>query len=249
MAREQTWVSGFVLHTRAFRESSVIAELFTATHGRVSVVFRGVKSASKKNNKSRLLQPFQPLSFLWYGDKELKTGKAFEAEGAGFFFSGAVLYSAMYLNEILLRVLYKDDPHPDLFLYYRETLQHLQSIASDDLLTLEVLLRRFEWQLLNALGYQLSLDYDSNYAAIVSDQYYRYDPDIGFTIAPRKLDPTYKQHCFIGAELLGIQHQAWHEAGVLKAAKRLMRLALAPHLGDKPLKSRMLFKHVKGDKE
>jgi len=77
MSREQQWVKGYVLHSRPYRETSVIADLFTRDQGRVSVVFRGVKSSKGKTAKGRLLQPFQPLSFLWYGDRELKTGKDF----------------------------------------------------------------------------------------------------------------------------------------------------------------------------
>lgn len=242
MSREQQWVNGYVLHSRPFRETSVIAELFTRDHGRVSVVYRGVKSAKGKTAKGRLLQPFQPLSFLWFGDRELKTGKDFETSGAACFFSGTLLYSALYLNELLQRLLFREDPHPELYDQYCSTLQRLQGTSANDVPGIEILLRHFEWGMLTDLGYEIALDRDSDYRAIDPDLNYRYDADAGFLPTPRRVDPAQQQACFRGAELLAMAAQQWQEPGVLKAAKRLMRLALAPHLGDKPLKSRELFR-------
>lgn len=242
MSREQQWVKGYVLHSRPYRETSVIADLFTRDQGRVSVVFRGVKSSKGKTAKGRLLQPFQPLSFLWYGDRELKTGKDFEASGAACFFSGTLLYSALYLNELLQRLLFREDPHPELYDQYCNTLDRLQSTAAADVADIEILLRHFEWGLLTDLGYEIALDRDSEYHSIDPDLDYRYDADAGFLPATRRLDPAQQHYYFRGADLLGMAAQQWQESGVLKAAKRLMRLALAPHLGDKPLKSRELFR-------
>lgn len=245
MSRVDQWDKGFILHSRPFRETSLIAEIFTCQHGRVSVLFRGVKSASGRNQKARILQPFQALSVLWFGDKELKTGNKFEADGAGYFFTGAVLYSAMYLNELLLRLLFKEDSHPELFSRYEATLQQLHAVQLSDQMDsrqLELVLRMFEWYLLAALGYELVLDKDAHYADIQPELYYRYDHDAGFVATGKAMDPAFKQQQFVGRDLLAMANGKWDQQGALPTAKRLMRMALAPHLGDKPLQSRQLFK-------
>ena len=241
MSRPSQWVTGYVLHARPYRETSVILDLFTRDHGRVSAVFRGVKSSKGKTARGRLLQPFQPLSLLWYGDRELKTGKDFETDGAAFFLRGNLLYSALYINELVQRLLYKEDPHPEIYDAYQHTLVRLQKLDPEDMASVEILLRHFEWQLLAGLGYEITLDRDSDYRPIDPDLNYRYDADAGFMAVPRKLDPAYQQSCFRGSELMGIAAQQWQQNGIKQAAKRLMRMALAPHLGEKPLKSRELF--------
>lgn len=242
MSRDAQWQSGFVLHSRPYRETSALVDVFTADYGRVSLVYRGTKSSKGVTAKGRLLQPFQPLNLLWYGDRELKTGRDVEADGAAFFFTGTLLYTALYLNELLQRLLFKEDPHPELFRHYRYTLQQLLQVGAAATVDVEILLRHFEWGLLTDLGYEIAMDRDSAYRSIDPDLKYRYDADAGFVAVQRVLDPAQQKLCFRGADLLAMAAQAWQTPGVLPAAKRLMRMALAPHLGDKPLKSRELFK-------
>lgn len=239
-------MSGYVLHSRPYRETSVIVDLFTRDHGRISVVFRGVKSSKGKTSKGRLLQPFQPLSFLWAGERELKTGRDFELDGAACYLTGNLLYSALYLNELLQRLLFKEDPHPELYEVYCQSLRELQELQQQDMAAVEVVLRRFEWHLLADLGYEITLERDSDYRPIDPALNYRYDADAGFLAVPRKIDPGYQQSCFKGSELLAMAEQHWEQPDIRSAAKRLMRLALAPHLGDKPLKSRELFRQLSG---
>ena len=242
MSRELQWVPGFVLHSRPYRETSAIVDVFTRDCGRISVIYRGVKSSKGVTAKGRLLQPFQPLNLLWYGDRELKTGKDVEADGAAFFLTGTLLYTALYMNELLQRLLFKEDPHPELFQQYRQTLQQLQHVNAQASADIEILLRHFEWGLLTDLGYEIALDRDSQYHPIDPVLNYRYDADAGFVVVPKVLDSKQQKLCFRGAELLAMAAQEWETIGILPAAKRLMRMALAPHLGDKPLKSRELFK-------
>ncbi|MCG8672254.1 MAG: DNA repair protein RecO [Pseudomonadales bacterium] len=239
--RTQEWVSGLVLHTRPYRETSLLVEAFTESFGRVSLVYRGAKSTSGKNNKARLLQPFQPLTFLWQGDRELKTGTKVEPAGAGFLLFGTALYSAMYLNELIVRLLLKEEPHPVLYRQYIQTLGLLKEVQQDNA-QIEIFLREFELTLLAELGYELVLDMDASFTAIDADLHYAYDPEAGFNVAFKKIDPAFNRMLFSGQQLLAISQQQWQDAETRKAAKRLLRLALAPHLGDKPLESRQLFK-------
>ena len=268
MSRQDEWVQGYVLHLRPFRETSIIAELLTEKYGRVSVVYRGVKGVKSKSTKARLLQPFQPLLFSWQGDRELKSGRKFEAEGAGHYYTGSLLYSALYINELLLRLLIKEDPHPELYSEYERLLVDLKHLNSSEhslgesasksqresrSVSLEILLRNFEAYVLAQLGFEIIFDKDSEYQNITVDSTYRYDVEQGFvavtTVGLNRLDAKIKSQCFTGSQLLAIYNQQWHEDGVLAAAKRLMRMALAPHLGDRPLESRQLFlNHGAGSK-
>jgi DNA repair protein RecO (recombination protein O) len=156
------------------------------------------------------------------------------------------LYSALYINELLQRLLFKEDPHPELYDVYCQSLRELQTLQQQDMAVVEVVLRRFEWYLLADLGYEITLERDSDYRPIDPDLNYRYDADAGFQAVPRKVDPAYQQSCFNGSALLAMAEQHWDQPGVRAAAKRLMRLALAPHLGEKPLKSRELFRQLPG---
>lgn len=245
MARNEEWVSGYVLHSRPFRDTSLIVDILTQDYGRVSVVYRGVKSTNSKSNKARLLQPFQSLEFLWQGERELKTGKKIEPKGAGIYLTGTALYSALYINELLVRLLFKEDPHPLIFGQYEETIQQISQISSQDMAAIEVVLRLFEITLLAELGYEICFDKDAGFNDIEPSLNYRYDPELGFELAMKKIDPKISQSHFKGEQLLAIANQQWQEEETRKAAKRLLRIALAPHLGDKPLESRQLFKRQK----
>lgn len=244
MAQPETWLKGYVLHTRPFQETSLIADVFTREQGRVSALYRGVKSTKSKNNKARMLQPFQPLLCLWQGERDLKTGKKVEPDGAGYFLSGVALYSAMYINELLVRLTFREDPHPALFDQYQTSLQHLNQLASHDMDAIEVVLREFELLLLSELGYEIVFDKDVDFNDVVSDGHYIYDPEVGFIPVGEGALLKRAQRTFKGAQLLAICGAQWQDAETRLAAKHIIRLALAPHLGDKPLESRQLFQKL-----
>lgn len=239
----------YVLHSKPFKDTSAIVELLSQEHGRVSVIFKGVRS-TKNSAKSRVLQPFQPLLASWYGQRELKSGKAVEQGGMPHMLSGKTLYSGIYLNEILLRMLHRDAPAEGIFEHYQQCLSEL---ATTD--NIEVYLRQFEWRLLDAIGYQIPCDCDAHSGSpIVVDAYYRYEINHGFIydsfISSSNFKP--KSGVFSGELLVAIskdmaayaQLQRYHDTlsrHLLPEAKRLMRLMLAPHLGEKPLESKKLF--------
>lgn len=234
---EQTG-AGFVLHSRAFRETSLVVDVFTEEQGRLSLLFKGVKSNTKRSaQKGRLLQPFQKLQLSWSGRNELRTGRDAEAIGAGIFLSGRASYCGLYLNELILRLLFKEDAHPALFQAYAGALSGLASSADS-----ETILRRFERRLLAEIGFELPLHYDAQtHQVIALERWYHYDPDDGFLPVDLPLHPRIAAECFSGEHLLMIAAENFAEPNVRKDAKRLMRLALAPHLGNKPLESRQLF--------
>lgn len=146
----------FVLHTRAWRESSLLLDVLSRDHGRVGLVARGVRSARSRTPRS-LLQPFAPLQLGWSGRGELATLHATDAVGAALLLSGEALLCALYLNELLVRLIPRNDPHPGVFAAYLETLARLAQGHSP-----AWTLRRFERDLLGHLGYGLLLDAEAD---------------------------------------------------------------------------------------
>ncbi|MNH32571.1 DNA repair protein RecO [compost metagenome] len=142
------------------------------------------------------------------------------------------MFSGLYLNELLIRLLPAEDPQPVLFAHYAATLQALAAGRP-----LEPLLRAFEWRVLDELGYAFALDQDVNGEPLVMDGLYRLQVDAG-------LERVYllQPGLFRGEALAAMAEADWNVPGALSAAKRLMRQALAVHLGGRPLVSRELFR-------
>ena len=216
----------FVLHSRPYKETSALVDFFTP-EGRLRAVLRGARG-----KVGSLARPFAPLELELRGRGELENVGRLEASGIAHWLQGQTLYSGMYLNELLLRLLPAEDPHPALFQHYALTLQALAANPP-----LEPLLRAFEWRLLDELGYGFALDIDITGQPIAVDGLYRLRPDAGLE-SVAQLQPG----LFQGADLLAMAEADWTSPGALAAAKRLMRQALAPHLGGRPLVSRELFR-------
>lgn len=143
----------FVLHRYDWSESSLILEALTRHHGRIAVVAKGAKKPS--SNFRPVLLPLQPLHVAFGGDAEIRTLKSAEWLGGQVMPTGEALLSGYYLNELLLRLLARDDPHPALFDVYAATVRVL---ATDDPLTLQPALRAFELLLLREIGLLPALD-------------------------------------------------------------------------------------------
>ncbi len=216
----------FVLHSRAYKESSALVDLLTP-QGRSRAVLR-----SARGKAGNLARPFIPLELELRGRGELKTVARLEPAGIPNLLNGDCLFSGLYLNELLLRLLPAEDAHPALFEHYAATLPLLAANQP-----LEPLLRSFEWKLLSELGYGFALDQDLSGAAIEPQQLYSLRPDAGLQRAAQ-MQPG----LFRGDDLLAMAEADWSAVGALAAAKRLMRQALAPHLGGRPLVSRELFR-------
>ena len=222
----------FVLHSRPYRETSVIVDLFTQDCGRIAAVARGVRQS--RSPLRPLLQLFMPIFVSWQGKSDLMNLVTVEANGYSRRLVGERLLSGLYLNELLMRVLHKHDPHPGLYTIYHNTLLELQGTESQ-LKTL----RLFEKKLLEQLGYGLHLTYDAaNQSAIAANKYYRFHPEHGFELCGLNAG----QHTvFAGKSLLALDAEELDDDTFLRDAKRLMRLALAPLLGKYTLNSRQLY--------
>ncbi len=219
----------FVLHSRAYRESSALVDFLTP-QGRLRAVLRGARGKA-----GTLARPFVALDAEFRGRSELKNVARLEATGFPMLIAGQALFSGLYLNELLIRLLPAEDPHPLLFDHYAMTLQALAEGRA-----IEPLLRSFEWRLLGELGYGFALDSDVQGEPIAPEGLYRLQTEEGMVPVGQ-----FQPGVFQGKELLAMAEADWSAVGALAAAKRLMRQALAPHLGGKPLVSRELFMTLK----
>jgi DNA repair protein RecO (recombination protein O) len=223
----------YLLHQRPYRESSVLLEVFTGTHGRVGLVAHGVRSSRSRQRGE--LQLFRPLRLSWQSRGELGTLTGVEVDGNAGPLRGKALYSGFYLNELLMRLLARHDPHPGLFDTYRRSLQCLSAVAD-----VEPVLRRFELRLLEDSGYALQLECDVlSGEALQADRVYDYQLESGPVMMTGEHSGSF---AFSGDSLMAMAADEFSDELVLRDAKRLLRAALKLYLGDKPLKSRELFK-------
>ncbi|WP_263260753.1 DNA repair protein RecO [Pseudomonas sp. RIT-PI-S] len=226
MSGAQPQQPAYVLHSRPYRETSALVDFFTPA-GRVRGVLRGARGKA-----GSLARPFVPLAVEFRGKGELRSVGRLESAGASPWLVGEALFSGLYLNELLVRLLPLEDAHPGLYEHYSLTLEALALGRP-----LEPLLRAFEWCLLDELGYAFALDQDSRGNPVVNDGLYRLRAEEGLERVV-----SFAPGLFNGADLLAMAAADWAAAGALLAAKRLMRQALAVHLGGKPLMSRELFR-------
>lgn len=136
----------FVLHRYDWSESSLILEVFTRHHGRIALVAKGVKKPTSQFRP--VLLPLQPLALSWGGDAEVRTLKAAQWVGGHVMPTGDALLSGSYLNELLMRLLARDDPHPGLFDHYALAVQLLAEKSDAQ----QLILRAFELLLLRDAG-------------------------------------------------------------------------------------------------
>lgn len=225
----------FVLHSRPFKESSLILELLTLDHGRCSVLARGVRG-NKKNNKRALLQPFQPLSLSWSGRSDLKTLKQAEAASNSFSLTGIASLSGLYMNELLLKLLIQWDPHPDIFQQYAHALYRLSNKQ-----TASIVLREFELALLDELGYGIDWLHDVQGDTIDAALDYGFLAEQGFILLPQASKNVLKAH---GRHILAVGHGEWEETGSLALARKICRTIIDPLIGHKELNSRKLLQQT-----
>lgn len=230
MQLEPAWV----LHSRSFRETSLIVEAFTREHGRVAVVARGAKSA--RSRWKSVLQPFRPLLLSWSQKSDLGTLTAADQVASLPALQGQSLYCGLYLNELLMRLLHRGDPHAEVFERYRQVLAELASEAPP-----QPLLRVFEKHLLEAIGYAMLLDREYGSGADIQPQYwYDYKPDRGPVLSrgPGKNRVS-------GVALLALHAERLQPESLqpekLSELRMLMRSVIGYHLGGKPLASLSLF--------
>jgi DNA repair protein RecO (recombination protein O) len=223
--------TAFVLHTWPYRETSSIVEVFSLGHGRVPLVARGARRP--RSQLRGVLMEFQPLELTWFGQGEMPTLAKAEWLGGQPLLSGRALLSGYYLNELLLRLLAREDAHPQLFDAYRRTLEALAREAG------AAPLRRFELTLLREIGYAPVLDHDvASGEAIRAEGMYAYLPERGpvsRTAAPQA------SLVIPGSALLAMAGGDYRDPETLLHGKLLMRMLIGHHLGGQALNSRRVF--------
>jgi DNA repair protein RecO (recombination protein O) len=219
----------YVLSRRPYANSSLLIELFGAVSGRISVIARGARSQAGRRGGH--LQPFVPLEAAWQGRGSVKTLTRGEAAGLPLLQHGEVLFFGYYLNELLLRLLPRGDGSTELFGLYVNTLSDLSEQGGD-----ERLLRGFEVRLLQILGYQLGLSLTVEGEPVQAEMVYHYTLDEG----PVRADSG--QGLVSGALLLALDGNLPLNEARLAEARPFMRRIMRHYLGDKPLKSRELFR-------
>ena len=226
------WQRAFVLHGRPYSETSLLLDLFTENEGRVRLLAKGARA--RRSPLKGCLQPFTPLLVRWGGRGEMKTLRNAEPVSLALPLTGVMLYSGLYINELLARVLVHETDYSALFFDYLHCLQYLASQPGSP----EPALRRFELALLGYLGYGVDFLHCAGSGEPVADTMtYRYREEKGF-IASLVID----NNSFTGYELRALAARDFPDGQTLRAAKRFTRMALKPYLGGKPLKSRELFR-------
>jgi len=237
---------GYVLHSYAYRETSLVVEAFTAEHGRIALVARGAKRP--RSELRGLLQAFQPLLLTWWGAGEMKTLIKAEWLGGVPLPRGSALLCGFYLNELLLKLLPREDAHPSLYAAYEAAILDLTS----DLPQAPVL-RGFELDLLAELGYALPLDREADSGTPIDPRArYHYAPDHG----PRRVAADGEAGAgpmmaaeprgagVSGATLLALASRSYTDPATAAEAKRLMREVLDHHLEQRGVESRRLMQDL-----
>jgi DNA repair protein RecO (recombination protein O) len=254
--------NAYVLHSRPFKDTSLLVDFFTENFGRITLVAKGARQQKKKGNF--LLQPFVDLKISWQGKSQLKTlistemaayvgnvpaedeinitaGKDLGSENNKL--QGNYLYSGFYANELLTYLLPFDEPNTDVFTLYANLL-----VALKNKLDLEKTLRLFEFSLLTELGY--GIDFTSsaitNESIDLSKQYY-YEPSDGFVCVDFNsedldLSSTVGRHIFDGHIIIGVCNQEYNNKAVRQAAKYISRISFDNILMGKKIKSREFFR-------
>jgi DNA repair protein RecO (recombination protein O) len=225
----------FVLHNYPFRETSLILEVFSRQHGRVALVARGARRP--RSALRGLLMGFQPLLLSWFGKHELRTLHSAEWQGGQPQLQGTALLCGFYLNELLLNLMARDDPHESLFEYYQQTLQRLAQEV-DHAFTL----RCFEKHMLQELGYALLLETEADSGKpIVPTRSYRYILERG---AIAETVDSSQGMPVAGKTLLDMAADDYRDVHSARQSKQLMRMLLDHHLAGKTLHTRELMRDL-----
>jgi len=224
---------GLVLHTRAYRETSLMVDVFTQEHGRFRLIAKGARRG--RGPLIQVLRPFAPIRLSFTGRGELKTLTAAESLGSMRPLSGKALFCGFYIAELLIRLLPTEDAHPDLF---ERTIALFQAFAESA--ALDQLLRHYEIALLEELGYGLRLNEDRGGLAIDPQGDYLFDLEKG-ALKVQAATPL----SVSGATLLGLEQGTLAGDRERLEAKRLMRKMVDHLLEGRPLRSRELFQSLK----
>ncbi|WP_293764805.1 DNA repair protein RecO [uncultured Aquitalea sp.] len=226
--------AGYVLHAQPYRETSLLLEIFTPNHGRLTLVARGARRP--RADVRGILLPFQPLTLAWFGKTEVRTLHTAEWNGGVPQLSGLRLVCGFYLNELMMKLTARDDPEPRAYAVYDEAVRALAAGKP-----LSAVLRRYELRLMQTLGYAPSFGRDAEGEAVLAEEDYLCRPgefpqrDQGFDGDGLRL---------AGRSLLAIEADDYAEPATRREARLLTRMLLNGLLGETPLASRELLQAI-----
>ena len=226
---ERTEQTAFLLHSIPYRETSLIVDLFTREHGRIAAVAKGARR--RQSALRSVLMSFQPIRVVLAGRNELRILIGAEWSGGLLAPDGDALICGFYMNELLIKLLAREDPHPQLFDAYSEALRSFSSGSG-----LDATLRIFEWQLLRETGYAPDLRHDAEGALIDASHSYRWTPNAGFMVS----EPD-ESSAVSGATLTDIHTGQFQTAQARYQAKALTRTIISHHLNGAPIHSRQIL--------
>jgi DNA repair protein RecO (recombination protein O) len=229
--------AAFVLHAYPYSETSLLVEAFSRAHGRLPLVAKG---ARRQGSPLRgVLLAFQPLTIAWSGRGDVRTLVRCDWHGGHPLPRGEALLCGFYLNELLLRLLPREDAHEQLFDHYASAVESLAHGAPGG-----PVLRAFERRLLQELGYALTLDRDaSTGAAIEPERLYRYEPERGPMLVVNGA-PADDPRVVPGRVLQALERDDFADASVAAAARQLMRALIDHRLDRQKLHSRAIFREL-----
>lgn len=221
----------FVLHRYLYKETSLIVEIFSRDYGRVALVAKGAKRAHSRLRG--VLHTFQPLSLGWSGKSELRNLIGAEWVGGLVPLENSALLYGFYLNELLLKLLAREDPHPELFDQYVATLARLANTESA-----QIVLRKFELALLKETGVAADLAIcTARRQPVDPDEIYVVEPESG----PRPARMSDVAPRVSGKTLQDMVREDYSDAATQMQSKLLMRSLLAHHLGGEQIKTRQIL--------
>lgn len=229
----------YLLHTRAYQESSTLVEFLTLNHGRVGLVHKGGKRMSKRGN---LMQPFSELILSWSGRGDLYTLTKSDVLKIISFKDSKRILCGLYLNELIMALTPRLSPNPELYHSYRSAITQINDGGH-----IELSLRRFEIQLLKAIGYGLQLEYEADsHRVIEPTMHYYYDSEQG-PIARSTLlgsEQLIRGQTLVSLRLLERTDQLVFDKQTLREAKYLLRGVIDHHLQHKPVITRKIMKYI-----
>jgi DNA repair protein RecO (recombination protein O) len=226
MPRERiTLEPAYVLHSREYRDTSRILEMFSERHGRLTLFARGARGP--KSKLASLLMPFRALLVSWSGRGDAAQLTAAEPHGEALPLPARQVLSGFYLNELILSLTTRHDPQPDLFSDYARTLRLLAADAAP-----EPALRIFEKRLLTHLGYGVEFEVDAG-------TFYRFRVGEGLAEVREDAPGAYSGRC-----LLALQEEDLRDDEALDTARRLLRQALDHCLEGRELRTRIVARSM-----
>jgi DNA repair protein RecO (recombination protein O) len=225
--------AGYVLHTYPYKESSLIVEAFTRSYGRISLLARGARRP--RSAMRGVLLSFHPLRLGWSGSAELRTLFSVEWAGSRQPLEGRGLMCGFYVNELVLRLLPREDPHEILFDFYGSALSGLSRGTA-----LAPVLRTFEKRLLAELGYAPLLEQEAGGAPIDPGRRYVYEPDRG----PMPSRNSSSELSVSGQTLLDLAADQYERPETRDEARMLLRALIGQRLHGQTLHTRAVLRDL-----